>query len=1100
MTKIFIGLNLLFAFVFVRAQKFEQLTKLIAADRAVDNNLGTAVAISGNYAVIAGAEIPSKGAPSNCNCVYVFEKNSTGDWKEIQKLIAPDAADGFGFSVSISGSRIVVGAPNEDLDDKGGNSLVAAGAAYIFERNNAGTWVFTKKLISTDRGAVHQFGYSVSISNARVLIGAPNHAAAYLFERIDASNWKTWCKLVAPDGGDGFGTSVAIDGEDIAIGAPGESKDTTNLTVEGGGANQLNGAGAVYMYKGASDDWKKMFNHKIVFWKRAEGDQFGSSVSMSGGRMVIGAPFADEDYRFENNLISAGCAHVFFKQTDGRWWWDRILTPDDRAAGDNFGISTCISGDMIVVGAAVRDEMSGDIKLNNAGAVYTFKFLNTYEASGWRFSQKIVATDRAESDWFGYAVGIDKDNIIVGAPLQDKNNTRLEATDAGAGYIFTKPACVATSSSLSVAVCKTYTSPSKKYTWTKTGVYKDTLLNKTDCDSIITINLTITNKADTLVTKKGHVLTANAKDATYNWIDCATNQPINITTRSLIVTVNGSYKVTIDQNGCVGTSSCHNVVVMGKPDSTAVTTPVVATPPVVLQKFASVQKPFLEVNKFVANDRTHNDEFGRSVSVSGNYAVIGTPYDDQDEKGNSVLRAGSAYIFKLDDDGKWKQLQKISAPDRMPGTEFGTSVGISGNYLVVGSPRDNLGVNGMYDSYLAGSAYVYQLRNGTWYFMQKIIANPTARVQQGQAFYGSAVAIDGNTIVVGSPSHALDPTDRIESSISSAGALFVYTLTNQGWLQTQKLVAKDRQLGGDLGNSVSICGDNIIAGAWQQDLDASYGNRMDNAGAAYIFERKGVTWTQTQKLVADDRTPHDEFGFSVGISGDYAVVGARNVTLKRGDEDNGLYTGNAYVFKRKPGGGWGQQMKIDPEDRTQGDYLGTAVGISGDYLIVSAWGQDTDSLGNYMPDAGAIYVFYLNKKGDWIQSDKISPFYKHQLGHFGMAAAISDCTIIGTAWNDETDENDQNAISGTGAGFVFAAAGCNNNGKCNSTPLPFDKTPIDKTKTQSASNDSNKLPQKFQSSDLNGKGNDVPLQTQVLTNEGIDSLKTVKPLSKKPKG
>jgi hypothetical protein len=378
--------------------------------------------------------------------------------------------------------------------------------------------------------------------------------------------------------------------------------------------------------------------------------------------------------------------------------------------------------------------------------------------------------------------------------------------------------------------------------------------------------------------------------------------------------------------------------------------------------------------------------------------------------------------------------------------------------------------------------------------MQKIIANPTARVQQGQAFYGSAVAIDGNTIVVGCPSHALDPTDRLESSISSAGALFVYTLTNQGWLQTQKLVAKDRQLGGDLGNSVSICGDNIIAGAWQQDLDASYGNKMDNAGAAYIFERKGVTWTQTQKLVADDRTPFDEFGFSVGISGDYAIVGARNVTLKRGDEDNGLYTGNAYVFRRKPGGGWGQQMKIDPEDRTQGDYLGTAVGISGDYLIVSAWGQDTDSLGNYMPDAGAIYVFYLNKKGDWIQSDKISPYYKHQLGHFGLAAAISDCTIIGTAWSDQTDENDENAISATGAGFVFTAAGCNNNGKCNSTPLPFDKTPIDKTKKDSTS--SGKLPQKMKGPDFNAKGNDQKIDTiNIKNNEmpqaiNINSSKT----------
>ena len=377
--------------------------------------------------------------------------------------------------------------------------------------------------------------------------------------------------------------------------------------------------------------------------------------------------------------------------------------------------------------------------------------------------------------------------------------------------------------------------------------------------------------------------------------------------------------------------------------------------------------------------------------------------------------------------------------------------------------------------------------------MQKLIANPTARVQNGQAFFGTSVAIDGNTIAIGCPQHVLDPTDQMSSAVSSAGAVFVYQLTTQkttagdvaGWVQMQKLVAKDRELGGCLGNSVSICGDNIIAGAWQQDHDAMYGNRMDNAGAAYIFERKGVTWAQTQKLVAEDRTPHDEFGYSVGISGDYAIVGARNVTEKRGDEDNGLYTGNAYIFRRKPGGGWAQQMKINPEDRTQGDYLGSAVGISGDYAIVSAWAQDTDSLGNYMPDAGAIYVYYLDKTGNWIQSDKISPFYKHQLGHFGMAAAISDCIIIGTAWNDETDENDQNAISGTGAGFVFSAKGCNNDGRCNAVARPFDKTPLDKTKN--AGNDANSLPKKYDSPDQNANANEVVVDPLALTEKSLQT-------------
>jgi len=152
-----------------------------------------------------------------------------------------------------------------------------------------------------------------------------------------------------------------------------------------------------------------------------------------------------------------------------------------------------------------------------------------------------------------------------------------------------------------------------------------------------------------------------------------------------------------------------------------------------------------------------------------------------------------------------------------------------------------------------------------------------------------------------------------------------------------------------------------------------------------------------------------------------------------------------------------------------------------------------------MPDAGAIYVYYLNKSGDWIQSDKISPFYKHQLGYFGAAAAICDCNIIGTSWIDQTDEEDKNAISNTGAGFIFTATGCNNNGKCNSTPLPFDKTPIDKTK--STGNNSSNLPQKFEPSDLNGKGNETTIENQVVTDESkkpkTDPVKKIKNLIKK---
>ena len=367
------------------------------------------------------------------------------------------------------------------------------------------------------------------------------------------------------------------------------------------------------------------------------------------------------------------------------------------------------------------------------------------------------------------------------------------------------------------------------------------------------------------------------------------------------------------------------------------------------------------------------------------------------------------------------------------------------------------------------------------------------------------MAIEGRTIVVSAPDHARDVTNSPASNITAAGALYVFDRSGAGWIQTQKIVTIDRELGSWLGNSVSICGNNIIAGAWGGDYDANRGNRLEAAGAAYIFERTGGKWVQTQKLVAADRSPHDEFGFSVAISGDYAVVGARRVTERKEDEHNGQYTGNAYIFKRNGGGGWSQQMKINPDDRTKEDYLGAAVGISGNYLIVSAPGQDTDSLGNYMANAGAIYVYYLDTKGNWILSDKISTFLKHNLDGFGYAAAISDCNIIGTSYIDQTDEEDKNAITNAGAGSIFTATGCNNDGRCSGRLFPWDKTPIDKQVKDSSNA---KMPVKMQGPETNAKGNEVTIENQVLTDDTskktdeskktkTDPVKKIKSLLKK---
>jgi hypothetical protein len=125
--------------------------------------------------------------------------------------------------------------------------------------------------------------------------------------------------------------------------------------------------------------------------------------------------------------------------------------------------------------------------------------------------------------------------------------------------------------------------------------------------------------------------------------------------------------------------------------------------------------------------------------------------------------------------------------------------------------------------------------------------------------------------------------------------------------------------------------------------------RNDGAGSAYIFERSGSTWTQQQKIVASDRAAGDRFGSSVAMNGDHAIVGAH---LQDGDAANGDLASNAgaaYTFARD-GATWTQQQKIVASDRAADDQFGTSVAISGDHAIVGALGEDEDALGGNTAD------------------------------------------------------------------------------------------------------------------------------------------------------
>ena len=323
--------------------------------------------------------------------------------------------------------------------------------------------------------------------------------------------------------------------------------------------------------------------------------------------------------------------------------------------------------------------------------------------------------------------------------------------------------------------------------------------------------------------------------------------------------------------------------------------------------------------KLTANDAAANDQFGKSVALNGDTMVLGAPGDNSSQ--------GAVYVFTRSGT-IWAQQQKLTANDAAAGDNFGFSVALSGDSVVVGASGDDTGAN-----LSQGSAYVF-VRNGTnWTQQQKLTASDGANADE----FGFSVALSDNTVVVGAL--LVDIGGNRDD-----GAAYVFTRSGTIWTQQQKLTANDRAANDLFGASVALSGDTLVAGAPQDDIGANL-----TQGSAYVFTRVGTIWAQQQKLTANDGVAGDSFGISVALSGDTLVAGAYF-------DDMGLNTnqGSAYVFTRS-GTAWTQQQKLLPNqgDGAADDFFGQSIALSGDTVVVGASGVDVGT----NPDQGRSYVF-----------------------------------------------------------------------------------------------------------------------------------------------
>ncbi len=385
--------------------------KLLDSNPANGDALGYASAISGNTVVV--------GAPGAFNgtiesgAAFVFVKPSTG-WANITesaKLIPSDGADGdeFGSSVAISGNNIAVGAPDHP-------SSTRVGKGYFYTRPSTTGWSGTITefgALGTGSTNAATFGASIAMSGQYVLVGSPGENTAYLIG-CAANNGS--CALDAKFvGGSGsssaFGTAVAMNGFNLAVTDP-------YATV---GSNQFQGVAYAYNYLG-HNQWSR------VTLTSSDGgflDEMGISVAMSSNTIVVGCPFCGL-----GRIPTAGAAYVYTKPTNG--WMDSTqsakLTSSDGIAGDGLGTSVAVSGGIIVAGAPTKNVG------NNATQGEAYVYIQS--AGVWHDTTeniRLIASDGQKFDTFGQSVGVSGVTAIVGANGGKNGNLNLVT---GSEYLF----------------------------------------------------------------------------------------------------------------------------------------------------------------------------------------------------------------------------------------------------------------------------------------------------------------------------------------------------------------------------------------------------------------------------------------------------------------------------------------------------------------------------------------------------------------------------------------------------------------------------------------------------------------------------------------
>ena len=563
----------------------------------MQTSFGAGLAMDSTYTVVGA---PTEFGTYNGGSVSFYKNNYVVDSIILmQKFANPSQAGEFGSSVSISGNYAVVGNYSESLDSIGQNSLSNAGAAYIYKLT-AGTWSLQQKIVAIDRAINKQFGYSVAISNKRILIGMGGNSNVYCFLKDNNGVWYQSQKIIISNI---YKSSVSIDGINAVIGVVG-MQNTINST----------SSGVAYLYKFDVTVDSLLLKTTISPSDGYNYDNFGSSVSIVDSNIIIGAP--NHDYNNSSNyLINAGAAYIYSFNSNYSVNLEQKLFAASRKANAEYGSSVSIYSDLCSIGAPKDSISYGPMGgADYRGAAYIYKrdtsnwtnVMTNYGSSGYNACGSSVAINNrfqiTASLPFDFAQSNEPDGFLdiykqeqMQTPTYDTTYYVgcISFTDTNGVYYDTSIFYLDTSAYLNTgnyhyydiqilssiaqltvenACPPSYISPSGNFIWSNDGVYYDTIFRPTQtCDSIIKVELSFDYVDVSVIASDDSLIASDSINISqYQWLDCNNNYSKinNATSRIFAPTTNGNYAVQIQTAAsCVDTSTCFSIVTIGISDN-----------------------------------------------------------------------------------------------------------------------------------------------------------------------------------------------------------------------------------------------------------------------------------------------------------------------------------------------------------------------------------------------------------------------------------------------------------------------------------------------------------------------------------------------------